>query len=207
MLDGELDDADIKAILSSIQAEDVQAWNSYSAVGDLIRSADMVAFHSPSLLERIDTALQQEPTVVAPTLATSLARKTAARRLFDFGSSRRFIASIAAVGFFSFAMHQAIPPLDTQVQMVRTQATVQSVTDQELALWQEYFMAHQQNSVRSGLSGVSPIARVEAERPLLNNTERVMVNDMGAVEWMNVWEPAANGDNQSVQFNYVSSSR
>ena len=82
-----------------------------------------------------------------------------------------------------------------------------SISDQELALWQEYFMAHQQNSVRSGLSGVSPIARVEADRPTINGTEKLIVNNAGAAEWMNVWEPSPHSSDPSVQFNYVSSSR
>lgn len=207
MLDGELDEASLKAILSSMDDDDVQAWQTYSAVGDLIRSSDTAAFHSPPLLQRIEAGLGQEPTVVAPVLATALVRQSAAQRLFAAGLSKRLLASLAAVGFFSFAMNQAIPPLDTQVQMVRTQAADNAFTDEELALWQEYFMAHQQNSVRSGLSGVSPIARVEADRPSLNNTERVIVNDIDAAEWMNVWEPSAQGTDHSVQFNYVSSSR
>lgn len=207
MLDGELDEASLKAILSSMADEDLQAWQGYCAVGDLIRSSDTAAFHSPSLLQRIGDGLDQEPTVVAPVLATALLRQSAAQRVFATGLSKRLLASLAAVGFFSFAMNQAIPPLDSQVQMVRTQAADRAFTDEELALWQEYFMAHQQNSVRSGLSGVSPIARVEADRPLLNNTERVIANNMDAAEWMNVWEPSVYGADQSVQFNYVSSSR
>lgn len=207
MLDGELDEANLKAILSSMVDEDLQAWQGYSAVGDLIRSSDTAAFHSPSLVQRIGSSLEQEPTVVAPVLATALVRQSVAQRVLVAGLSKRLLASLAAVGFFSFAMNQAIPPLDSQVQMVRTQAADNTFTDEELALWQEYFMAHQQNSVRSGLSGVSPIARVEADRPSLNNTERVIVNNMDAAEWMNVWEPSAYGTDQSVQFNYVSSSR
>lgn len=207
MLDGELDEESVKAILLSMGDEDVQAWQGYCAVGDLIRSSDAAAFHSPPLLDRIGVSLAQEPTVLAPVLATALVRQSAAQRMFEAGFSKRLLASLAAVGFFSFAMNQAIPPLDSQVQMVRTQAAGNTFTDEELALWQEYFMAHQQNSVRSGLSGVSPIARVEADRPFPNNTERVIVNNVGAAEWMNVWEPAAYGTDQSVQFNYVSSSR
>ena len=79
--------------------------------------------------------------------------------------------------------------------------------DEELALWQEYFTAHQQNSIRGGLSGVSPIARVEADRPMLDNTETIIVNNSGAGEWMNVWEPSPYSTDPSVEFNYVSSSR
>ena len=207
MLDGELGEAEMQAILSTMDEEEVQAWQSYSAVGDLIRSSEMASFHSPSLLGRIEASLAEEPTVLAPVLATTIARKSAFQRLFSADRSRRLLASVAAVGFFSFALNQVIPPLDSQVQMVRTQAVNTTISDQELALWQEYFMAHQQNSVRGGLSGVSPIARVEADRPTIDGTEKLIINNAGAAEWMNVWEPSPHSSDPSVQFNYVSSSR
>jgi hypothetical protein len=121
--------------------------------------------------------------------------------------ARRMLASVAAIGFFSFALNQVVPPQDAQVQMVRTQAVSNTMSDEDLALWQEYFMAHQQNSVRGGLAGVSPIARLNTDRPTIDNTQRLIVNNHGAAQWMNVWEPSPQGSNPTVQFNYVSSSR
>lgn len=207
MLDGELDEVELKFLLDAIGAEEAQAWQGYCAVSDLIRSSEMIAFHSPDLLARIESSIQNEPTVIAPVLAAQLERQTALQRVFTASRSRRLLASMAAVGFFSFALNQAIPPVDSQVQMVRTQAIENTFTDEELALWQEYFMAHQQNSIRGGLSAVSPMARVDAERPMLDNTERVIVNNSGAGEWMNVWEPSPHSTDPTVRFNYVSSSR
>lgn len=207
LLDGELEENELRALLKSMHAEDTTTWQHYCAVGDLIRSSEMARFHSSKLVERIEASILNEPAILAPVLAVEKSRQTALQRVLTGNRTRRMVASIAAIGFFSFALNQAIPPLDSQVQMVRTQATQNAVTDEELALWQEYFMAHQQNSIRSGLSGVSPIARVEAERPLLDNTERVIVNNSSAGEWMNVWDPAAYGVDSSVQFNYVSSTR
>lgn len=207
MVDGELDEAELRVLLEAMGEEETQAWQDYCAVGDLIRSSEMITFHSPDLLGRIASSLESEPTVVAPILATQISRQTALQRLFSVGRSRRLLASVAAVGFFSFALNQAIPPLDSQVQMVRTQTVDSTFTDEELALWQEYFMAHQQNSIRGGLSGVSPIARVEADRPMLDNTETVIVTNSSAGEWMNVWEPSAYSADHNVEFNYVSSSR
>ena len=207
MLDGELDEVELKFLLDAIGAEEAQTWQGYCAVSDLIRSSEMIAFHSPDLLARIESSIQNEPTVIAPVLAVQLERQTAFQRVFTASRSRRLLASMAAVGFFSFALNQAIPPVDSQVQMVRTQAIENTFTDEELALWQEYFMAHQQNSIRGGLSAVSPMARVDAERPMLDNTERVIVNNSGAGEWMNVWEPSPHSTDPTVRFNYVSSSR
>lgn len=207
MLDGELTDAELKALLKDIDAEDAQTWSTYCALGDILRSSEMAAFHSPPLLDKIAASLQDEPTVVAPVIAASAAHQSTLEKSLAVGRARRLLASVAAVGFFSFALNQAIPPSDSQVQMVRTQAVQDSVSEADLALWQEYFMAHQQNSIRSGLSGVSPIARVEADRPSMDNTERVIVNNTDAAEWMNVWEPSAYATDPSVKFTYVSSSR
>lgn len=207
MLDGELDEVELKRLLDSLEAEEAKAWEGYCVVGDLIRSSEMISFHSPELVKRIGASLENEPTVVAPVLLAKTGRQAAFQRIFKAGPSRRLLASVAAVGFFSFALNQAIPPLDSQVQMVRTQAVENTFTDEELALWQEYFMAHQQNSVRGGLSAVSPIARVEADRPMLDNTERVIVGNSAAGEWMNVWEPSPHSTDPTVRFNYVSSSR
>lgn len=207
MLDGELSDVELTALLSDMDAENAQAWSNYCVVGDLIRSSEMAAFHSPPLLDKIAASLRDEPTVVAPVIAAQIARQSTLQKPLATGRTRRLLASVAAVGFFSFALNQAIPPSDSQVQMVRTQSVQDAVSDADLALWQEYFMAHQQNSVRSGLSGVSPIARVEADRPSMDNTERVIVNNRDAAEWMNVWEPSAYATDPSVKFTYVSSSR
>lgn len=207
MLDGELTDAELKALLQDIDAEGTQTWSTYCALGDLIRSTEMAAFHSPPLLEKIAASLQDEPTVVAPVIAASAARQLSLQKQLAAGKTRRLLASVAAVGFLSFALNQAVPPSDSQVQMVRTQPVPNAVSDADLALWQEYFMAHQQNSVRSGLSGVSPIARVEADRPSMDSTERVIVNNTDAAEWMNVWEPSTYATDPSVKFTYVSSSR
>jgi len=207
MLDGELSDAELNALLSDMDADNAQTWSDYCAVGDLVRSSEMAIFHSSPLLDKIAASLQDEPTVVAPVISTQISRKSALQINLGAGRARRLFASVAAIGFFSFALNQAIPPSDSQVQMVRTQSVQNPVSDADLALWQEYFMAHQQNSVRSGLAGVSPIARVEADRPSMDNTERVIVNNTDNVEWMNVWEPSAYATDPTVKFTYVSSSR
>ncbi|HEX4842198.1 MAG TPA: RseA family anti-sigma factor [Limnobacter sp.] len=208
ILDGELDDIQLRSVLNSLGNDDVATFASYALVGDLLRSSDMVRMHAGPLVDRIEAALELEPTVLAPVIATEQSRKTRLARALSLGRSRRMVASVAAIGFFSFALNQAVPPQDTQLQMVRTASVVESgFSDEELALWQEYFMAHQQNSVRSGLAGVSPIARVEADRPSLQSTVRVNVDDVEATEWMNVWDSGVYSANNTVQFNYVSSSR
>lgn len=204
LLDGELDDARIKQLLSSWSEDESEQWSSHALVGDLIRSSELGQFHSPAMAERIRVALADEPTVIAPQVQTQIQRQNLLQRVINTGRSIRVMASVAAVGALSFALHQAVPPLDSQLQVVRSQGET-VVSDQELALWQEYFMAHQQNSVRSGLSGLSPIARVEADRPTLGSAEsRVILSNTESADWMNVWEQAPTASQQGLQYNYVS---
>ncbi|HEX4856552.1 MAG TPA: sigma-E factor negative regulatory protein [Limnobacter sp.] len=207
MLDGELSEAEFKALMDTADEADIQAWGSYSMVGDLIRSSELASFHSGSLLKSIEARLAEEPVVLAPVLATQARRKGLADRLLANGRTRYIAASVAAVGLVSFALNQAVPPLDGKVQMVRGQSVESTVTDEELALWQDYFMAHQQNIIRGGLGGVAPLARVEADRPLIDNREHLILGNPGAGEWMNVWEPAFESAEAPVQYNFVSTGR
>lgn len=204
LLDGELDELSVKQLLSSWSDDESEQWNTHALVGDLIRSSELAQFHSSAVSERIQAALVDEPTVVAPQIQAQIQRQSLLQRIGNTGRSIRLVASVAAIGALSFALHQAVPPLDSQLQMVKSQnETV--VSDQELALWQEYFMAHQQNSVRSGLSGLSPIARVEADRPTLGSAERrVILSNTESADWMNVWEQGPALTQQGLQYNYVS---
>ena len=204
LLDGELDELGVKQLLSSWSEDETKQWSAHALVGDLIRSSELGQFHSTTVSNRIFAALADEPTVIAPRVHAHVQRKNLIHRIANSGRSIRLVASVAAVGAISFALHQSVPPLDSQLQMVKSQhETV--VSDQELALWQEYFMAHQQNSVRSGLSGLSPIARVEADRPTLGGAERrVILSNTESADWMNVWEQTPTASQQGLQYNYVS---
>lgn len=208
LMDGELDEQSLGAVLRSLDDDALEDWHLLCAVGDVMRSSELSAHHSPVFLKRFEAALAEEATVLAPAASAHWSRRVV-QRLSRTGSTRRMAASAAAVAVFSLAMYQAVPPLERSVQMVRT-IPVQTVSDQDLALWQEYFMAHQQNSLRSGLSGVSPIARVDADRPQLNTVSQMNVGTPEGLGWMNVWQPSDDGvamDSSSVRFNYVSAGR
>ena len=81
------------------------------------------------------------------------------------------------------------------------------ISDKEVALWQEYFLAHQQNVMRSGLSGVSPIARAEADQPRLQVTNRVNLTESRAGDWINIWDQPTSNQNARVEYQYISSAR
>jgi negative regulator of sigma E activity len=206
--DGELTDQELKQLLENFDDGAIQKWNDYQRVGDFLRSSDLAYFDNPSLLDKISAQIALEPTMIAPQLKTELKRRSALfalKGMFRFKETKSMAVSVAAVAAFAFGFYKVVPPLDAEIQMVRTQS-LQNISESELALWQEYFMAHQQNSVRNGLAAVSPIARSD-EKPVATTSERVIATSSEASDWMNVWEPSSHQTGQNVKFTYVSSSR
>lgn len=199
-LDGELSESELADLFRTIHAPDLEKAEEFLLVGDLLRSSDLAEFHSPDLVGKIYASIESEPTVISSTLV-SMARS----RKPSFWSGR-WVASAAAVCLFSLAIYQSVPPIASEVQMVKTNSST-TMTDREIALWQEYFLAHQQNVLRGGLAGVSPIARADAYQPRVENTERVKMDQSQVSDWMNVWAPDPYMDQNHVQYQYVSASR
>jgi hypothetical protein len=141
-------------------------------------------------------------------LAKTLADRRKMIATFAAARSLKLVASVAAVVVVALSLNTFVPAVDSEVQMVMKTRSSQTVNEKELALWQEYFAAHQQNAVRSGLAGVSPIARAESDTPVLNDvSSSVVVSRSEAKEWMNVWTPEQDSGLESVRFQYVSSDR
>lgn len=199
-VDGELDEQEMAFLLKDMNESDRERFDNYTLVGDLLRSNDLGHFHSARLMKQISAVIDEEPTVLAPSLG-----KRQALRLGSIWNAR-WVASAAAVGIFSFAINQYVPPLDTEVQMVKTNQATQ-ISDREVALWQEYFMAHQQNLLRGGLAGVSPIVRADASQPNIATTERVRMDQSQPSGWMNVWGGDSVNSQSRVQYQYVSAGR
>ncbi|MDH4395817.1 MAG: RseA family anti-sigma factor [Limnobacter sp.] len=208
LVDGEMSESEIKALLLQMDDEDQSAWNSFQLIGDVLRSESLTAHHQPDLVDQIALMIEQEPTIVAPVLAKTLADRRKMIATFAAAKSLKLVASVAAVVVVALSINTFVPAVDSEVQMVMKTRSAETVNDKELALWQEYFSAHQQNAVQSGLAGVSPIARVESDKPVLNDvSSSVVVSRSDAKEWMNVWTPEQETGLQSVQFQYVSSER
>lgn len=202
LIDGELDELGLTELMAQMRQEDKEKIDEYFLVGDLLRSNELAPYHSSGLLERVQVAIEQEPTVISPVLKNKIAQdKRSAQKL---GAS--WVAGVAAVALFAFGINQSVPPLDSEVQMLTVQQAA-PISDKEVALWQEYFLAHQQNVMRSGLSGVSPIARAEADQPKLHLTNRVNLSESRAGEWINIWDQAPGHQNARVEYQYISSAR
>jgi len=191
LLDEDLDASELDTLLNQDSKDLLSTWGTYHLIGDVLRSQALAEHHKPGLLASIASQLEAEPTVVAPVLRVRKASSdgwlskhlTAARGL-------RLVGAAAAVTLFSFALNTAVPPLDSDIRMVRAKVqTVPVVSDEELALWQEYFSAHQQNALRSGLAGVSPMARIESDSPTVAELSNSSPSRQDGVQWMNVWSP------------------
>lgn len=204
LLDGELSEVECSRVFSSLGHEQLETWHTYGAIGDALRSSELQRHHNVDLLLRIGAEIEKESTILAPVLRTSRFRRFL-QGLPNIHAVRRLVLSVGVVGVFAVVLNQAIPPIDRDVQMVR----VHALGEGELTLWQEYFIAHRWDGVRSGLvAGVSMPRFGEAERhSLLNTVERVNVGENTPTEWMNVWQPSPHAIDGEVRFNYVSSAR
>lgn len=208
LIDGELPDDDLEQMLKSLDDDTLSAWHEGQLIGDVLRSSELASHHNPEFLARFAQVLASEPVVLAPQLDT-IERRSKTGRLRSMvraGVGRNMAASAAAIALFSFGLFQTIPPLDAEVQIVRT-ADLSNVSDDDLALLQDYLMAHQQNSAPGGIAGVSSIAASNLDSPQLSSTERVVASSANAGEWMNVWQPSTDLEGQNVKFTYVSSHR
>lgn len=202
LIDGELDELSLAQLMSQMRQEDKDKIDEYFLIGDLLRSSELAPHHSISLLSRVQASIEREPTVISPVLKNKIANDK--RPTQRAGAS--WVAGVAAVGLFAFGINQSVPPLDSEVQMLTVQQAA-PISDKEVALWQEYFLAHQQNVMRSGLSGVSPIARAEADQPRLQVTNRVNLTESRAGDWINIWDQPTSNQNARVEYQYISSAR
>lgn len=188
LLDGELDDSQLDGLLSRWDTECDEAWRTMALTADLLRSTELAQFDDAGFMSRFEARLAQEPVVIAPEARNRLRSRflTGVRRNW---LNARAVATVAAVGFVSLAVHQFVPTLDNQFVAAHGHVAVQqTVSDDELALWQEYFLAHQHYGARGGLAVVSPIARAEAENPQFQGSRASSAAPDESADWMNVWQ-------------------
>lgn len=200
MLDGELTDAELVQVLESLEAEDVAVWQSHCMVGDLIRSSDLSKFHDERLLKQIELALDQEPVVLAPQLKTSIERRWS-RVLSSVVSMGRASVALASVCLVAVFVYRVVPPLGDHGLGVDRGEVVGAA---DLALWEEYLMAHQQHSVHGLIPSLSSMARTEPRNlAMLGHTDHGIQDDSS--DWLNVWgDTPSQGLPKEMQLNYVS---
>lgn len=200
-LDGELSDEELTYLMKNLEQEDLVTLSECALVSDLIRSSELAYFNNRGLVDKIGKLIESEPTVVAPTL----------RRQNDSSNKSRsadlarwvkpsLVASFAATLLSAVAIFQTLPLHDAQVSLVRSDQP-QQVDPEQLAIWQEYFQAHQQQALRGGLSGVSPIVRSNVTQPAVASVYSSQPLQEATVdEWMNVWRQTDSHDGAQIRF-------
>lgn len=200
MLDGELSEQELKQMLASLDEDDLGTWHHYGMVGDLIRSTDLSTFHDERLLQRIEEALDQEPVVVAPQLQTAMKHRFL-KAFSSIAAAGRASVVLAAVCFLAVLVYRVVPPIGGLGLDVVARG-VQTVGAADVALWEEYLMAHHQHSVNGAIPSWSSMGRIDSRNlVMLGQVDERSQEGSTSSDWLNVWgdsayDVSANQQNQ-----------
>lgn len=131
-----------------------EAWATYHLIGDVMRDQNV----GVDVVGRVASALQNEPTVLAPQ------RPAKPAKAFTYAlSAAASVSAIAVVGWMAFSTGSIAPP-SAELAKAGTPAAqiavepqlVSAPTDSQM---NEYLLAHQGVSPSSGLQGVAPYIR------------------------------------------------
>lgn len=128
LLDGELSDAQLDALLDGLKGPDgqriMQTWNDYHSLGDILRSDDLAISLSPNFSATMAAKLAAEPVILSPQRPSNLAsNKTAANK-----SAYWAMTSVAATVMLALLMAPQIIPLlkssgDVDSNVAKVEAT------------------------------------------------------------------------------------
>ncbi|MBP0132843.1 MAG: sigma-E factor negative regulatory protein [Nitrosospira sp.] len=162
MMDGELESEDVSSIITQIKKTDdlKNDWSTYHLIGDSLRRSSS----SIDIARRVSTALETEPTLLAP-------RPTKQNKFKVFAlSAAASLAAVAVVGWMGLqsmghspenftnnkiALQPAPPPaIPASVSVTAAPAPAQI---------NDYLLAHRQFSATPAMYGVAPYLRTSAE--------------------------------------------
>ncbi|MBC3874291.1 sigma-E factor negative regulatory protein [Undibacterium flavidum] len=126
VLDGELSDAQLDALLDRLKGQDgqqvMQTWTQYHELGDVLRSDDLAVALSPNFSAKMSALLDAEPVILAPQNTMKSNKRNAAKK-----SAYWAVTSVAATVILAFLMApQIIPLLKSPSNMDGTIAKVES---------------------------------------------------------------------------------
>lgn len=150
LMDGELGGEDLVTELKRIKGDEdlMRSWETYHLIGDVLRKE--TALGAP-FGDRFRTALEREPTVLAPRPVVS-PRKV---RLYAL-SAAASVAGVAAVAWLAF-MNTA-DSLDGRVDQVARTSPATPIAD---ATVKEYLLAHHAYSPATSIHGVASYVGVQ----------------------------------------------
>jgi sigma-E factor negative regulatory protein RseA len=161
LIDGELESHERATLVEALAREErLQAqWDTYHLIGDALRQEGNLQL---DISARVLTALQNEPTVLAPSASGSKRLPAAGkgRGLMTLAAS---LAGVSVVGWV--AMAQLPAPVAEKVAAAKPAASIKPVATPGNANMQEYLVAHQTHSLSGQMqSGTLYIRTVSAER-------------------------------------------
>ena len=163
MMDGELESEDVSSIITQIKKTDdlKNDWSTYHLIGDSLRRSSS----SIDIARRVSTALETEPTLLAP-------RPTKQNKFKVFAlSAAASLAAVAVVGWMGLqsmghspenftnnkiALQPAPPPAIPASSTVTNPAPAPAQIN-------DYLLAHRQFSATPAMYGVAPYVRTSAE--------------------------------------------
>jgi sigma-E factor negative regulatory protein RseA len=163
MIDGELEEHEVTSLLAEIaHDEHLQAdWHRYHLIGDALRQEGHLHI---DLSARVMTALQSEPTVLAPSTRSTERAKVKA----PWRGSMALAASVAGVSVVAWLAGAQLPGTPTTEKIATAMVDRASVKPVKVAVsgnMQEYLVAHQTHSLSGQMqSGTLYIRTVSAER-------------------------------------------
>lgn len=193
LMDGELDAAEAVREIARFKQGGAQgaaqdeaqnearhdAWNTYHAIGDVMRGAHVLAAGlsaDSGFLQRLSAKLALEPTVLAPRLRLPAAATTAKTIQTYALSAAASVAAVAVVGWVAFNMlapdvgpgtlarapvakPAAVALQSPPVVPLAPQAPVEAVAAVTPEHVHEYLLAHQGISPITAIQGVTPYIR------------------------------------------------
>ncbi len=153
-MDGELEDHEVSATLDALQRSDElrRQWSDAQLVGEALRNERRLDF---DISARVMSALEQEPTVLAP---KNIAPRHRARPALALAASAAGIALVAWLGLGAPADPAAVAPL-AGAPVPRVLVATSSPSTPRL---QEYLVAHQAYSPAGPMLGAARNIRTVA---------------------------------------------
>jgi sigma-E factor negative regulatory protein RseA len=162
MMDGELESEDVSSIITQIKKTDdlKNDWSTYHLIGDSLRRSSS----SIDIARRVSTALETEPTLLAP-------RPTKQNKFKVFAlSAAASLAAVAVVGWMGLQSMGHSPENFTNNKIAlqpappsAIPASVSVTTAPAPAQINDYLLAHRQFSATPAMYGVAPYLRTSAE--------------------------------------------
>jgi len=144
LMDGELDDSELKFAWTELDRADGRAtWTCYHVIGDALRGTGWPA---KDFTARFGARLESEPTVLAP------GRKRSRPLPFVWAAA----ASVAAVALTGWVAFGTLDPTATAVAKSREAAGVRAAQVRPQGVPADYLLAHQEYSPGTQSLGVGP---------------------------------------------------